>query len=96
MLEVLIAKAITDIEAKLVKQFDTERLELQNDQTRLEAKTRDLEARLKKAEDSRSQLLDANANLENKLGVALSAHDGKIKKVLQLAFDDADFYNKII
>ena len=57
---------------------------------------RDLEGRLKKAEDSRSQLLDANANLENKLGVAMSANDGKIRKVLQLAFDDADFYRKIV
>lgn len=96
MVEELITKAITDIESKLIKHFDQERLNLQSEQTTLESRIHELETRLKKAEESRSQLLAANSNLENKLGIAMSANDDKVRKVMQRAYEDNDFYNKIV
>ena len=47
MVEELITKAITDIESKLIKQFDQERLNLQSEQTTLESRIHELETRLK-------------------------------------------------
>ena len=92
-----INKAVEEAKNRVSKAFENEIRALEQERFEFEDKARHLLEEKKQLEDSRRDLLEINTRLENKLSVATAAtQNAKIRKVMEKAYDDQDFYNKII
>lgn len=96
MIEGMVEKAISEIKNKLVSEFKQEKIVLMDQVNSMESKLRDAQEKLVAAEEGRTSLIDANNNLEDRLAVYSASIDPKIKKVLDKASEDPEFYKKII
>ena len=88
-------KASEQLKAKLTKDFTIERISLTEQINTLENNLSKKTKEAKKLEEGRSALIDTNASLENKLAISLKSTEPKIKAVLEKAFDDPAFWEKI-
>lgn len=96
MVEGMVEKAISEIKEKLVTEFKIEKIALMDQVNSMEGMLRETKNKLSAAEEGRTSLIDQYHTLEGRLKVYENSTNPKIKKVLDRAAEDPDFYRRII